>query len=145
MTGCNSVIFEWILMKFCLQKFFWPPGKNTKFQQGHKGCKAKGHKAIKAGAQKFQNNFLSILGICKWIAPIFEGWSTHYHWSYVNCQLCITFFFILCSINLNTCEYVPCEYASHRQSLYLLKTFVQLSIVLTKRAEMHCTDCLQRI
>ena len=58
----------------------------------------------------------------------------------------ITFFFILCSINLNTCEYVPCEYASHRQSLYLLKTFVQLSIiVLTKRAEMHCTDCLQRI
>ena len=89
MTGCNSVIFEGILMKFCVQKSFWPPGKQAKFQQGHKGCKAKGQRpqGHQGQIKIFQNNFLSILGKCKWIAPIFEGWSSHYHWSYVNCQL----------------------------------------------------------
>ena len=70
-------------------EFFSPPGKHPQFQQGRKGHKTKGHKAIKARGQNFPKYFLRILGMWVWIAPIFEGWSTHYHWSYVNCQLCM--------------------------------------------------------
>ena len=39
-------------MKFCMQKYFFAPGKHALFHQGHKGYKAKGHKVIKAGPQK---------------------------------------------------------------------------------------------
>ena len=50
---CSFVISEWILMKFCVQKSFSPPGKYPRFQQGRKGHKAKGQRAIKAGGQNF--------------------------------------------------------------------------------------------
>ena len=36
-----------------MQKYFCQPVKHTIFQQGRKGYKAKGHKVIKAGGQKF--------------------------------------------------------------------------------------------
>ena len=42
-------------MNFCMQKSFASPGKHAKFQQGHIGRNAKGHKAIKAGCIKFPN------------------------------------------------------------------------------------------
>ena len=45
-------------MNFCMQKSFAPPGKHAKFHQGHKGRKAKGHKAIKAGCKKIPNDIL---------------------------------------------------------------------------------------
>ena len=61
---CSFVISEWILMKFCVQKSFGPPGKHPRFQQGRKGHKAKGHKAIKAGGQNFPKKIWSIFEMC---------------------------------------------------------------------------------
>ena len=54
---CSFVISEWILMKFCVQKSFCPPGKHPRFQQGRKDHKSKGHKAIKAGGQNVPKKF----------------------------------------------------------------------------------------
>ena len=51
-------------MKFCVQKSFGPPGKHPRFQQGRKGHKAKGHKAIKARVKIFPKFFLSIFEMC---------------------------------------------------------------------------------
>ena len=44
-------------MKFCIQRSLAQPGKHAKFQQGCRGRKAKGGKAIKAGGQNFQKSF----------------------------------------------------------------------------------------
>ena len=47
-------------MKFCIQRSLAQPGKHAKFQQGCRGRKAKGGKAIKAGGQNFQKSFLQL-------------------------------------------------------------------------------------
>ena len=62
---CNFVISEWILMKFCVQKSFCPPGKHPRFQQGRKDHKAKGHKAIKARGQNFPKKIWSKFEMCE--------------------------------------------------------------------------------
>ena len=64
------------------------PESTQSFSKVTKAARPKATRPSRPALKIFQNNFLSILGICKWIAPIFEGWSSHYHWSYVNCQLC---------------------------------------------------------
>ena len=67
------------------------PESTQSFSKVTKAARPKATRPSRPALKIFQNDFLSILGICKWIAPIFEGWSSHYHWSYVNCQLCFHF------------------------------------------------------
>ena len=56
-------------MKFCIQRSLAQPGKHAKFQQGCRGRKAKGGKAIKTRDQNFQKSFFQLFCVC--IAPIF--------------------------------------------------------------------------
>ena len=51
---CILAIYGPILMNFCMCKSFGSRGKHAKFQQGHKGRKVKGHKAIKARSRNVQ-------------------------------------------------------------------------------------------
>ena len=71
-------------MNLCMQKSFASSGKHAKFQQGHKGRKAKGHKAIKAGCKKFPNYILE-----------------HFRHLYVDCS---HFWGILYPLSLKQCE-----------------------------------------
>ena len=60
-------------MKFCIQRSLAQPGKHAKFQQGCRGRKAKGSKAIKAGGPIFFKKiiFSAILCFCVCIEPNF--------------------------------------------------------------------------
>ena len=78
LLNCNSAISGPILMKFCMQKYFFAPGMHTLFHQGHKGYKAKGHKVTKAGGQHLSKQiFLAFYGsvsplhrLLRYIIPI---------------------------------------------------------------------------
>ena len=60
-------------MKFCIQRSLAQPGKHAEFQQGCRGRKAKGGKAIKAGGRNFSKIISSaFLCFCVCIAPIFR-------------------------------------------------------------------------
>ena len=60
-------------MKFCIQRSLAQPGKHAKFQQGCRGRKAKGGKAINARGQNFQKLFFQLfLCFCVCISPIFR-------------------------------------------------------------------------
>ena len=71
-------------MNFCMQKSFASPGKHAKFQQSHKGRKAKGHKAIKAACKKIPNYILE-----------------HFRHLYVHCS---HFWVILYPLSVKQCK-----------------------------------------
>ena len=73
----TSLISEQISMKFCIQKSFRHP---RSFSKDAKATRPKVTGPSRPEVKIFQNISLCILGICMWIAQIFEGWSTHYCW-----------------------------------------------------------------
>ena len=88
--------YKYAVSQLFINRFWWNfvcrnisdlPESKQSFSKVTKAARPKATRPSRPALKIFQNNFLSILGICKWIAPIFEGWSSHYHWSYVNCQL----------------------------------------------------------